>query len=291
MKVMKNTCLSALLLCFLAVGTSAHAQSLSPTASTTAFVFTRDLTAGMSGADVSALQQFLIDHSFLSIVIPTGYFGLLTQTALAAWQASVGISPSAGFFGPDSRQKISSAVPQTTSGTASTQSNAGTAAAQDAAAVIEGNGSPMRLVIPTIGVVAGYQFLGLKPDGSMEVPNNIIDAGWYTGSPKPGEVGDAVLTGHIAQIRNSVLTKQGVFYQLHSLQPGDTIYALNDRGEVTTFIVRTSRLYDPAASATDVFISTDGKAHLNLITCEGTWNQEQLSYSQRLVVFADAVSP
>jgi hypothetical protein len=67
--------------------------------------FTRDLTIGSTGADVVQLQQFLVARGLL--VMPAGvsygYFGGLTQSALGRYQASVGISPTAGYFGPITR--------------------------------------------------------------------------------------------------------------------------------------------------------------------------------------------
>ena len=39
--------------------------------------------------------------------------------------------------------------------------------------------------------------LGLQADGSMQVPPAPFPAGWYTGSPTPGELGPAVLAGHV----------------------------------------------------------------------------------------------
>jgi sortase (surface protein transpeptidase) len=70
---------------------------------------------------------------------------------------------------------------------------------------------------------------------------------------------------------------------------GDTLTVLDDKGSTSTFVVRAVRSYDPTADATDVFTSNDGGAHLNIITCEGTWDQALLSYTKRLVVFTDAV--
>lgn len=76
--------------------------------------FYRDLTIGDMGLDVQALQQFLNQAGFA--VAPTGpgsagdetqYFGLLTQAALASWQAANSISPAQGYFGPESRARIS----------------------------------------------------------------------------------------------------------------------------------------------------------------------------------------
>lgn len=77
--------------------------------------FTRNLTVGSSGADVKTLQQFLNAAGFKiagsgpgSPGDETNLFGSLTKTALAKWQASVGISPASGYFGPLTRAKITS---------------------------------------------------------------------------------------------------------------------------------------------------------------------------------------
>lgn len=67
--------------------------------------FTRDLTLGATGADVTCLQSALVAGGYL--VMPSGvsmgYFGALTQTAVSKWQAAAGISPTAGYFGAKSR--------------------------------------------------------------------------------------------------------------------------------------------------------------------------------------------
>ena len=54
-----------------------------------------------------------------------------------------------------------------------------------------------------------------------------------------------------------------------------------------TFVVREIRTYGKDESAHDVFGSSDGKAHLNLITCMGVWNKTEKTRSERLVVFTD----
>lgn len=69
--------------------------------------YTRSLTVGSRGADVTELQTTLAAAGFLT-VSPTGYFGSLTKRALAQWQASVGISPASGYFGPITRAYIAS---------------------------------------------------------------------------------------------------------------------------------------------------------------------------------------
>ncbi len=67
--------------------------------------FTRSLTVGMSGPDVTALQNYLISEGFSIPAGATGYFGSQTKAAVAAWQAANGVSPAVGYFGPISRAK------------------------------------------------------------------------------------------------------------------------------------------------------------------------------------------
>jgi peptidoglycan hydrolase-like protein with peptidoglycan-binding domain len=274
------TCLISISL----LGESASAQGIAPVATTTNVVFERNLTLGIRGNDGLALQQFLIAEGFLQIAKPTDYFGPKTRTALILWQRTQHITPPSGFFGILSRGKmnarrvIAPIIMTATPTTIATTS-----------ALVTQNGSPVRLKIPKLSVDAAFQYNGLTTDGIMEIPNNVTDVGWYTGSPQPGEKGVAITTGHVAQIRGGVITKEGVFARLRELIPGDTLSVLNDRGVLNMFIVREIRTYDPAADAHDVFTSDDDGSHLRLITCEGAWEADKQSYTKRLVVFADAV--
>jgi hypothetical protein len=70
--------------------------------------FTRDLTIGSTGSDVTTLQTFLEEKGALTIPVGVakGYFGSLTQSALASWQASNAVSPAAGYFGPKTRAAV-----------------------------------------------------------------------------------------------------------------------------------------------------------------------------------------
>lgn len=68
--------------------------------------FTRDLTIGSTGADVTSLQTWLISKGYAIPAGATGYFGAQTQAALAAFQAANGIAPAAGYFGPITRAKV-----------------------------------------------------------------------------------------------------------------------------------------------------------------------------------------
>jgi trimeric autotransporter adhesin len=78
--------------------------------------FTRDLTVGSTGADVTSLQNLLISKGYLKIAAATAYFGSLSQRALASFQAANGISPAAGYFGPKSRAFVNAMSSGSTGG-------------------------------------------------------------------------------------------------------------------------------------------------------------------------------
>lgn len=74
----------------------------------------RDLTLGSQGADVTRLQKALIAQAkgpaatALASAGATGYFGAMTQAALAEWQRATGVAPAAGYFGPLTRTRLTS---------------------------------------------------------------------------------------------------------------------------------------------------------------------------------------
>jgi len=144
-------------------------------------------------------------------------------------------------------------------------------------------GLPTRLTIPLLTVDAAVQHVGLTPDGAMDVPSGPAEVGWYRLGPKPGDIGSAVIDGHSGW-------KGGIpaaFDYVHQLRKGDKLYVENEQGVKIAFVVREIRTYDPDADAPEVFNSSDGKAHLNLITCSGAWDTTTKSSSSRLVVFTD----
>jgi len=142
---------------------------------------------------------------------------------------------------------------------------------------------PIRLAIPVIQVDAIIAYAGLTPDGAMDIEKDPNKVAWYNLGPRPGEIGSAVIAGHYGFLNG----KGSVFNGLHTLRTGDEISVINAQNVTIRFTVRESRSYDPTADTTEVFTSSDGKAHLNLITCEGTWVNAQNSYSDRRVVFTD----
>lgn len=145
------------------------------------------------------------------------------------------------------------------------------------------SGLPIQLKIPRIRVGATFESVGVTPQGAMGVPKGPAGVAWFSLGARPGEVGSAVVSGHYGW-KNGI---PAVFDNLYKLRPGDKLYVEDEKGVVTTFVVRELRRFGEHADASEVFTSRDGKAHLNLVTCEGVWNKSAKSYSKRLVVFTD----
>jgi len=144
-------------------------------------------------------------------------------------------------------------------------------------------GTPVRLIIPAINVDTAIQQIGVNSKGEMEVPNSILEAGWFKLGSIPGEIGSAVIAGHL----DGENDEAGVFANLYKLKENSLIYVEDDKGESFVFIVREKRILNPDY-AEEVFGLNNG-VYLNLVTCDGVWDLNKKSYSKRLVVFADGV--
>ena len=140
---------------------------------------------------------------------------------------------------------------------------------------------PVHLLIPTININANIQTLGVNSKGEMEVPNNITDVGLFKFGVIPGQKGSAVMAGHF----NGENGQEGVFANLDKLKTGDKLFVEDKTGKSITFIVQEIKLYN-SGYADKVFSRDDG-VYLNLITCDGLWDEVKKSYAKRLVVFSD----
>jgi sortase (surface protein transpeptidase) len=145
--------------------------------------------------------------------------------------------------------------------------------------------TPTRLQIPAIGVDTTLMALGLRTDGSMQVPPGGFPAGWYTGGPTPGELGPAVIAGHID------MKGPGVFYALHNVLRGDRLTVTRSDGSTAVFQVTAVRQYPKNRFPTTLVYGNIDHAGLRLITCGGSFNSASGHYEDDLVVFADFVAP
>lgn len=78
--------------------------------SNSTYTFSTNLTVGSTGAEVLRLKCFLMSKGFLSSSYMTNYFGPMTKAALAAYQASKGLTPADGYFGPMTRAAVNADI-------------------------------------------------------------------------------------------------------------------------------------------------------------------------------------
>jgi sortase (surface protein transpeptidase) len=141
--------------------------------------------------------------------------------------------------------------------------------------------APVRLAIPAIGVATPLVRLGLESGGAMQVPGDFDRAGWFAGGPAPGQLGPAVIAGHVDS-----RTGPAVFYRLGDLRAGDAVQVERGDGARLRFVVEQTRSYPKAAFPTAAVFGPTPSAALRLITCAGTFDRARGSYPDNLVVFA-----
>lgn len=142
--------------------------------------------------------------------------------------------------------------------------------------------APVRLLIPAIDVDSTLMDLGLESDGALEVPPEGFPAGWYRGSPTPGELGPAIIAGHV-----DWAGQPGVFFELRDLAAGDGITITRRDGDTARFRVTHVERYDKDAFPTQAVYGDLDHAGLRLITCGGSFDARAGSYRDNVVVFAE----
>jgi len=143
---------------------------------------------------------------------------------------------------------------------------------------------PVALRIPVIGVRTRLIRLGITRQGTLQVPTSTSVAGWYTRSPRPGEIGSSIIAGHI----DSYLGP-GIFYRLRELRPGNRIYVRQADGRLAVFRVTGVHEYAKAHFPTARVYGPAPDAELHLITCGGTFDDATHSYLSNVVVYSTEV--
>ncbi len=159
-------------------------------------------------------------------------------------------------------------------------------AAPEAAQLARPNAVPlatsgMRIRVPSIGVDAKVLNLGLNPDGTLQVPTDAADAGWWSGGAAPGRPGPAVIVGHVNWDGRS-----GVFASLEKLRPGAAILVSHPDGTTDRFLITRTAIYPKTAFPTQLVYGPRPAPVLRLITCIGRFDAATGHYADNLVVFA-----
>ena len=155
----------------------------------------------------------------------------------------------------------------------------------DAGAFDQGGASPKpRLVIPAIDVSAHAVNLGLKTDGTLEVPKDYSTVGLWKNGPAPGDRGPALIAGHVDS-KNS----PAVFFRLRKLRRGDRVRWEGDNGVTSRFVVTRTEEHPKAAFPTARVYGKTRRPELRLVTCSGPPDPSGRRSLNNLIVFARQV--
>jgi hypothetical protein len=144
---------------------------------------------------------------------------------------------------------------------------------------------PVAVRIPAIGLAVWLTQLGENADGTVEVPTSVKVPGWFSPGPSPGQVGSAVILGHVDSYQGP-----GVFFQLRTLQPGNQINVNLADGVVATFQVTSVVMYQKTQFPDQQVYGSNGSSELQLVTCGGVFDSQTGHYLSNIVVYSSFVS-
>lgn len=146
---------------------------------------------------------------------------------------------------------------------------------------------PTRISIPKLNIEANFEApLGIAADKTIEVPKGYTTVGWYKYGPTPGEIGPAVVIGHIDSYQGPA-----IFHELKNLVPGDRIFIDRKDGNTAEFEVLKLEYNSQSNFPTKQVYGDIEYAGLRLITCTGMYDHGTLRYSHNLIVYGKLVGP
>jgi len=167
---------------------------------------------------------------------------------------------------------------------------------------------PVELRIPSLRISAPVLGVGLTPKNIMDTPTGSANdpvwrkVFWYRGGGIPGDATTATIAGHV----DDVLGRPAIFAHLKDLRRGDRIVVHDTQTDLDVEFVVTatvtytlkqtldhtvlSRIYGSGpADGQGPQPSSDGFAHLTLMTCAGHWLNGLGTFDQRLAVYAESL--
>lgn len=140
---------------------------------------------------------------------------------------------------------------------------------------------PLMLRVPAIDLAVPLGSLGLNIDGTVQVPTGTQQPGWFRLGPTPGQIGSAVILGHV----DSKLGP-GVFFQLRALAAGDVVDVDLSDGVTARFTVDSVAMYSKLQFPAQRVYGSHGSSALQLVTCGGVFDHQTGSYLSNIVVYS-----
>jgi sortase (surface protein transpeptidase) len=143
---------------------------------------------------------------------------------------------------------------------------------------------PVSISIPALSMSGPLGELSQADNGELLAPDDPGLAGWYTAGVVPGDVGPAVIGGHVDSRRGP-----GVFVALRSLRRGDVVEIERSDGRTVAFAVTRVQEVAKAQFPTAAVYAATPQPELRLITCGGRFDRGARSYTGNVVVEAVVV--
>ncbi|HJQ48363.1 MAG TPA: class F sortase [Amycolatopsis sp.] len=142
---------------------------------------------------------------------------------------------------------------------------------------------PTWVELPSISAKSSLVQLGLNADKTVEVPpvTEPLQAGWYKYSPTPGQVGPAVILGHIDGNH-----QKGIFWRLHEVKVGDKVLVGRQDSSTVTFTVNKVDQVAKSSFPTEAVYGNTSDAEVRLITCGGAYDASTRNYLDNIIVYA-----
>jgi Sortase domain len=145
--------------------------------------------------------------------------------------------------------------------------------------------APVSLSVPALGLTVPLITLGLNLDGSVQVPPSPQQAGWFRMGPTPGQLGSAVILGHVDSYQGP-----GVFFEIRTLTVGDRVDVGLADGVTAQFAVTSVVMYPQDQFPARQVYSSRGISALQLVTCGGVFDTQTRGYLSNVVVYTSLIS-
>lgn len=144
---------------------------------------------------------------------------------------------------------------------------------------------PKKITISPIDVQAYIQKVGVDQNKEVAVPTNLFLVGWFVDTVRPGQKGLSLIDGHVSGRRND-----GVFKNLHKLKKGDQYSVELGNNKTISYRVIDKKSVKVSEAVSVMFSQDPTVSHqLNLVTCSGSYDAQNRSYDERLVVMSEQI--
>lgn len=142
---------------------------------------------------------------------------------------------------------------------------------------------PVQVVVDALDVDMEIEALGVAADGTMELPETGLRAGWYRYGSAPSSPGGVTLLAAHADTRSTGL---GPFARLVDAEIGSAVAVTDESGEVFTYTVTETAQVAKSEIGLDDLFSREGPRRLVLVTCGGVFDRSTGHYVDNVVVTA-----